>query len=211
MPLKTFVKVSSITNLSDARYFAVYPVHWLSFEANSISTKYLPKQKIQEIVGWLEGPKYCLQVAGLNEAEIEEATSGLPIDGLELSEEQQLNTTEFTIFRRLLINTHSTIEEIETRMNSVENTDYFILDFLINDVPVEQLFNDSSSLSIRDLSHLAKAKKIIIAGHFTAEQIAQFLEFNLLGIDLLGGEEEKVGLRAFDDIQDVMEELETWE
>ena len=82
---------------------------------------------------------------------------------------------------------------------------------MINDVPVEQLFNDSSSLSIRDLSHLAKAKKIIIAGHFTAEQIAQFLEFNLLGIDLLGGEEEKVGLRAFYDIQDVREELETWE
>ena len=34
MPLRTQILASQINNLSDARYFAAYPVDWMSFVGN---------------------------------------------------------------------------------------------------------------------------------------------------------------------------------
>ncbi len=68
MPLKTVVKVGSITNLSDARYCAGMGVDFLGFRAVEGQENYLPPKKYQEIRGWITGPQTVAEVYGLTEA-----------------------------------------------------------------------------------------------------------------------------------------------
>src|SRR5882672_2338725 len=56
--LITKVKVSNVTNLSEARYCAGMGVDFLSFPISSIDPK-----TYQEITGWVAGPKFGIEVS----------------------------------------------------------------------------------------------------------------------------------------------------
>jgi phosphoribosylanthranilate isomerase len=58
MALKTFVKVSTVNNLSDARYCAGMYVNWLGFNLEESSPDYLSPEKFTEITEWLSGLEY---------------------------------------------------------------------------------------------------------------------------------------------------------
>lgn len=68
MPLKTFVKVGSITNLSDARYCAGMGADMLGFNAVEGKDHYLSPKQFQEIRGWVTGPLVVAEVSGLQSA-----------------------------------------------------------------------------------------------------------------------------------------------
>ena len=65
MPLKTFVKVGCITNLSDARYCAGMGVDMLGFRAVESQENYIKPSQFQEIRGWIAGPLVVAEVYGL--------------------------------------------------------------------------------------------------------------------------------------------------
>lgn len=65
--LKLRVAALSINNLTDARYFAAYMVDWIGFNINPASQDYLDREKLMEILGWVEGPQYLLQGVEWNE------------------------------------------------------------------------------------------------------------------------------------------------
>ena len=214
MPLKTFVKASTITNLSDARFFSAFPVQWMSFPCNPISKQYIPPQQIQELIGWLQGPNYCLEVAGLSPDAIasllqEVEVQGIEVEGIEeLAEE--LNA-DYTIFRRVYINKNTTKEELAQLLEAKPKTDYFIFDFQLNEISFTRLVAEEIKITKADIELLAKQQAVLLAIDIEANQIEQFLTWKVSGIDVQGGEEEKVGLRSFDDIQDIMEELDQWD
>jgi hypothetical protein len=67
--LKTKVKVSSIENLSDARYCAGMGVEWLGFPLA------MPLEKFAEIRNWLAGVQIVGEASGLKPEEISSVTS----------------------------------------------------------------------------------------------------------------------------------------
>src|SRR5262245_49771827 len=67
MPLKAFVKVGSITNLSDARYCAGMSVDMLGFRALEGQENYIKPSFFQEIRGWITGPLVVAEVYGLTQ------------------------------------------------------------------------------------------------------------------------------------------------
>lgn len=67
MPLKTVVKVGGITNLSDARYCAGMGVDFLGFGVINGQENYLPSKKYQEIRGWITGPQIVAEIYGLKD------------------------------------------------------------------------------------------------------------------------------------------------
>ena len=60
MALKTFVKVSGINNLSDARYCSGMEVNQLGFSIEPSSPNYTDPEKFKEIKGWLRVKKLKL-------------------------------------------------------------------------------------------------------------------------------------------------------
>ena len=64
MALKTFVKISSVNNLSDARYCAGMGVDIIGFDLHEGSDHYVSPSKFKEIERWISGVKlagyaYC--------------------------------------------------------------------------------------------------------------------------------------------------------
>lgn len=69
MPLKTLVKVSKISNLSDARYCSGMGVEMLGFRVIAGNEEYMPAERFQDIRGWISGPKVIAELYGLSHAD----------------------------------------------------------------------------------------------------------------------------------------------
>ena len=65
MPLKALVKVSKVSNLSDARYSAGMGVEMLGFRVISGQEYYMPPEHFQDIRGWVSGPKIVAELYGV--------------------------------------------------------------------------------------------------------------------------------------------------
>lgn len=68
MPLKTIVKVSHISNLSDARYCAGMGVDMVGFQVIPGTEHYMPPERFQDIRGWISGPGIVAEMYELNTA-----------------------------------------------------------------------------------------------------------------------------------------------
>ena len=85
MPLKTLVKVGSLTNLSDARYCAGMNVQMLGFQVISGLPNYITPVRFQEIRGWISGPAIVIELHGAqNRTQIDEAIEAYRPDYLEV-------------------------------------------------------------------------------------------------------------------------------
>lgn len=86
MPLKSLVKVSHLSNLSDARYCAGMGVEMLGFCAVPTTRHYLTPQVYQDIRGWVAGPRIVAELYGVESAAtIESVLREYAPDYLELS------------------------------------------------------------------------------------------------------------------------------
>lgn len=67
MSLKTIVKVSHVSNLSDARYCAGMGVEMLGFRVIPGADRYISPEVYQEIRGWISGPDIVAELYGLSD------------------------------------------------------------------------------------------------------------------------------------------------
>lgn len=89
MSLKTTVKVSHLSNLSDARYCAGMGVEMLGFGVIPGADNYMPPNVFQDIRGWVAGPSIVAELYGLsNDDEVREVVSKYAPDYFELSYEE---------------------------------------------------------------------------------------------------------------------------
>ena len=54
---RKIIKAGSITNLTDARFFAAYDVDYIGFCFDPVSPDYISPQNALAIKGWISGPK----------------------------------------------------------------------------------------------------------------------------------------------------------
>lgn len=88
MPLKTLVKVSHLSNLSDARYCAGMGVDMLGFRAIPGTEHHIAPQIYQDIRGWIAGPAIVAELYGLSDvAQLETVMQTYAPDYLELTYE----------------------------------------------------------------------------------------------------------------------------
>ena len=66
MALKTTVKVSHVSNLSDARYCAGMGVEMLGFGVVPSGRHYIAPEVFQDIRGWISGPRIIAEIYGLS-------------------------------------------------------------------------------------------------------------------------------------------------
>jgi phosphoribosylanthranilate isomerase len=86
MPLKSFIKVSKISNLSDARYCSGMGVEMIGFRMIPGQEDYMSPALFQEIRGWVSGPKVIAELYGVSETrEIEYVVEKYAPDYFELT------------------------------------------------------------------------------------------------------------------------------
>ncbi|SDD50903.1 phosphoribosylanthranilate isomerase [Algoriphagus faecimaris] len=203
MALKTFVKVSGITNLSDARYCAGMQVDVLGFNLDKTSAKYVDPTVYSEITGWVSGPEFLGEFSSLNTEEIIETIKSY--EGLEWVEHADVAT-----LIELVEKGYKGILKI--RLDELSHIEASLVHEIKNHEVVVHLFSEKESLSEKEVTaiqNIASQVPTLLGGSLTTEQFISLPErLKLKGISLEGGEEIKPGLKDFDELAEILESLE---
>ncbi len=206
MALSTFVKISGITNLSDARYCAGMYVDLLGFSLEEKSDKYVHPTQFAEITGWVSGLEFAGEFETMKSDEVLKLVQDYPgvtwIEHSSIKELIDLIDKGYGLIFKLNLDEVSGISHDDLELLKGKRV---IFNLTKND---EELSREDKAF-IFDLSQEAK---VILGAGISADSIHKTLEeFGLAGIALAGGEEIKPGLKDFDELADILEALETEE
>jgi phosphoribosylanthranilate isomerase len=205
MNLKTLVAVNNINNLSDARYCAGMGVDILGFCLTEDKPGYMSPVAIKEIAGWVSGVK----IAGefLDEP-IDIINDLVDVCGLHLVQLNELyllddiSRIKVPVIQRVVINKDTDETELVESLRLYQNkVRYFLI--------TTDDFTGIDETNSRFLADLAKQFLILLGFGITKEGVLNILEeVNPAGIALKGGHEIKPGLKTFDELSEILEELE---
>lgn len=167
------VIAQNITNLTDARYFAAWGVDYLSYNMIPNSDYEIHWDTIQEIVSWVEGPKTLIETNGLDHME--------DIDGhilnISFSSLPLVNEAFFRISPSALD-------------NGLANGNY-IIKF---DHRVEKILANISSMD------LIGSTIYLDITDFDFQRLDDLPEGDGIGLVVQGGDEEKIGVKSYDNL-----------
>jgi phosphoribosylanthranilate isomerase len=188
MPLKTLVKVGSITNLSDARYCAGMGVDFLGFRVIEGQENFTSPKQYQEIRGWVTGPQIVAEVYGIQ----------TPEDLAAIQENYRPDYLELGLAELHRIGSSITLPIILT-LNPGETLPHNIL------TPAYLLVPEKTD----HLEKLVPDFEVLVTVT-TAGELEEALGMTgITGVALSGGKEIRPGLKDYDDLAGILESLET--
>jgi len=191
MALKTFVKVSGITNLSDARYCSGMEVDQLGFSIDPNGANYTDPEKFKEIKGWLSGVAYVGELdasSTVNAAQYE-------LDAIQVASPAQVAAAA-ELGLPVILKMDITMITEPLLASLKDRVDYFL---------IESIYEGQVS---PDILALAAQYKLVLAYGFDAGSVEGLSQTAIKGVALQGGEEISPGLRDFDEMMDILEALE---
>ncbi len=209
--LKTRIKAGSITNLTDARYFAAWGVEWLGFNVSEGHENYMPATDIVTIKDWVDGVKIVGEFDLLDLKQFYDHEAVVGMDGIQFGQftdidlVRQLPSSVFRI-QEFVFEHEQQLEQVgDWMMERKNDVHLFLLNFLKNGFSWASLSADSRKY----LAQLSRRHPLLLSIEMSSENIVQILEeVNPNGFELKGGEEEKIGYKSFDDIDELFEAIE---
>ena len=178
--LSSKIKISQVNNLTDARYFSAWGVDYLGFDINPESSSFVSPPLLKEIAGWVEGPSIVLESSDI----------GDPM---------------------WIRNYSDTIEGVLLERGIKNRNDLFILEgeTLVGRKIVtyksELLWSSISRSLIESL--IREYDEVFIDIPFSTSEIDMILDSGISGLVVRGGQEEKIGFKSYDDLDELFEYL----
>ena len=193
MALKTFVKVSGVNNLSDARYCAGMGVNQIGFNIEENHTNYTDPQSFKELSDWVSGVEFV--------GEIESEESAGKINSLIENYEFQA----IQVASQALINEAAeTGKEVIFYTTSAEEAKNVATEY---GAQLAYILLESENLDL--LEDISSQCAVIIASGFNADNLDDVLnQYNPKGIALKGSDEIRPGFKDFDEMADILEALD---
>ncbi len=203
MALNTFVKISGITNLSDARYCAGMYVDLLGFSLEKSAPRFVDPTEFKEITGWVSGLNFVGEFQTYSETEILQTLENYPeiewIEHVQIVPLIALKNKGLNLIYKLELETASALDE--ATIQAISDSEIII-----------HLTSNQTKLTAKDFETIKKLTgefKVILGAGISADTVNQLVkELNLEGIALTGGDEIKPGLKDFDELADILEALE---
>ncbi len=197
------LKLSAISNLSDARFAAAAGINYIGFCFDTGSSDLIPPLKAKEIIDWTSGSHVVGEFGNQDIEEIKTIAELLQVDIVELDNAMlpdELAAIEFPIIK-VVDAAHFNAEQLQTELKAYQ--------------PHVQAFR------LKNWEHLLIAEPTLLdawKGQVFLElnennsQTEQLLhQIKPFGISVHGGNEERVGLRDFDALNALLERLEVVE
>jgi len=212
--LKVKVKASQITNLTDARYFAAWEVEWLGFNFDQGSEHYILPQNMKAIKEWVEGVQVVGEFSFASAEDINEAVELLELNAVQVGMFTEVpvleKITAAPIIKEVVISPEVDEVSLENHLEQcAPHVEYFLLSFEKNGTTWEMLKNGESQVGNVFLEKLCGKYKIILSINLSQDSLDEILAIpNLYALNVKGGEEEKVGVKSFDELDEIFEALE---
>jgi len=203
MSLITEVKVGSISNLSDARYCAGMGVQYLGFSMDRNTEHYVDQKTLKTIKEWIVGPTIVGEFSDLDPLVNVNSTLLEDIDCIEIAEPALIDTcskVNLPLILKLDIASFKSVQELEGIMSqAIGRVLFFLLDR-----------SSESVIKKMDILRLAANYKIMIGFGIDKHSIHTWIDgTDIYGISLKGGTEIKPGFKDYDELADILEEIET--
>lgn len=195
MALKTFVKVSGINNLSDARYCSGMEVDQLGFSIQEDGPNYTDPEKFKEIKGWLSGVAYVGEIEADSTKSITDVVKDYELDALQVANKRQVLDAQATGLP-VILKTDVSMITVDTLSDLKDKVSYFL---------IESVYAGEVS---PDILELTSQFPIVLGYGFDADTVVSLTSYGIKGVALKGGEEISPGLRDFDEMMDILEALE---
>ncbi|WP_162056411.1 phosphoribosylanthranilate isomerase [Pontibacter pamirensis] len=205
MGLRTSVIVNGINNLSDARYCAGMGVDIIGFNLKLDDPERVKPETLKEIIGWVSG----VQIAG-------EFTRAKPEIINDMSEEFGLNYIQLDtpyLIDEIEEISRPVIQKIFINKDTVESELLEMMELYSPVVHAFIVYSDDfqkvDDTNMKFLKSIAKEYNVYIGFGIDKENITHTLnKIKPTGIGLHGGHEIKPGLKDFDELQEIFEEIE---
>jgi phosphoribosylanthranilate isomerase len=207
------IKADNITNLTDARYFAAKEVEWLTFNFTEGSNAYIEPMKARAMFEWVEVP---FIVGAFENVTAEEAHFYAQSWGLKMiqvgamtSNEEILTIENVEIIKEFDIEVFTNPQFLRQQMTLLkEHVSAFQFNFQQNGITWEDLQQPTSMLILQDLENLCKDFNVILKIDFQPFMLNDILSINPFGLTVEGGEEERVGVKSYDELDEIFDALE---
>jgi len=203
MALKTFVKISEVNNLSDARYCAGMTVNLMGFDLQKDNPSYVSPENFMELTGWLSGVEFVGEYGNASEDEIKASIKDYELHYLQTDNPAIIPL--FKDYKRILrfdMDKVTDAEAVKNTMQEVENEVEFFLFESGNG-------NHYKENVVNQVLDLAKDHPIVLGFNIDDNNVMDLVENNSIkGISLKGGEEIRPGYKDFDELADILETLE---
>ena len=196
MALKTFVKVSTVNNLSDARYCAGMEVNLIGFSLEKENPNYTSPENFKELTEWLSGVLYVGEFEKYSSSEVIETIKDYKIDYIQIEEAQQIESLKQANLPLIL---KTSVDELGQIPANLE------VEYLLVTAEEDEL----SSENIKKLSGIASHYNILLGSGITDQNVESIVnETRATGIALQGGDELRPGYKDYDELADILEALE---
>lgn len=194
--LKTQVKVSSIANLSDARYCAGMGVEWLGFPLLDLTL-----ERFTEIRNWLAGVQIVGEFTKATAEQIRDAVATYKPDVIEIDSSVSLVAIQSIDIPKIL---RVNIDTDNLPAIFAASAPY-VSHFLVVGDSVDSLTGMEASIEIWSAQY-----PIILGLDIPESDLDEWVEqSSIQGIGLVAGEEDRPGFRDFTDLMTILEKLET--
>ena len=198
MSLKYFVHVSSINNLSDARYCSGMMVNSLGFDLDNYSKSKLPVENIKDICKWVNGVDFVGEFNNSETNYINRVINKIDFNYISININNTINNIDFDHQKIIIVLPEPNLITSKTNnflRDNFPDTRILIIDNLTKD-------------SISNLELLSDNYEIIINPLETINSTKKILNKLDLGLLLKGSQEIKPGYKDYDSISDYLEAID---
>jgi phosphoribosylanthranilate isomerase len=208
--LKLKIKASQITNLTDARYFAAKEVEWLSFNFAERTDNYIEPMRARAMFDWVEVPHIIGEFDGFDADAVNFYAENWGLKAVQVGESSEIfNLKSEYIVKEIIIDSATTVHILRGMLLPYTGiVAAFQLNFELENITFSDVKSGKHPLSINDLSGLCAAFNVILAIDFKLDELDEILALQPFGLSLKGGEEERVGVKSFDELDEIFDRLE---
>jgi phosphoribosylanthranilate isomerase len=197
------IKASSITNLTDARYFAAKEVDFLGFNLEEGTEGYLDPMYMRAIREWVQGPKIVGEFDRSSTAVVREAAAFFGLDAVQVTRTESLSDLDGLEVILYLSGTNSPDMLAPLLHEAAPMVAYFLLDFSTPNLSSALLGEQAEGWK-----NLFARYPVLLDVNLPAETLPQLLStLHPAGFALRGGSEERVGIKSFEEVDDVFEHI----
>lgn len=202
MALKTKVKINRITNLTDARYCSGMYVDILGFCLEESSAHYVSPTQFQEITSWISGVDCAGEFSDLDAYSIKRILENYPSISWIESEDLDTLLQLKSLGKNLIYK--AKLEELDSIFPKIELLREHEITLHITSTNKSIVFDNESIIN-----QFSCQINLFLGVGITPTNAKSLCELpGLFGFALDGGDEIKPGLRDFDQLAAILENLE---
>lgn len=203
MSFLTNIKLGNITNLSDARFAAAADATYIGFCFDPENENYITPLKAKDIIDWVTGSSVVAEFGNQTLEEIRDISELLDIDVIEVNNQllpDELMGLGKAIIKKIDVNQFDA-QQLQTEIDAYQK--------------VADAFHLYASGKPQKFDHdqlvaLCASEKIIWGLELHLENVLDIINtYKPFAISVSGGQEEKAGVKDFDELNDLLDLLAT--